>query len=78
MAAVPQQFCPDTVNTFGHDGQRFQYSRAYSYYSSPSAQEKKKRWSLGAPRDIFQAKELQGNPACSDNLPACIDGWHRG
>jgi hypothetical protein len=62
MAATRQQFCRDTVNTFGHDDQNFQWSRAYSYYSSPSAQKEVRRWSLGAPRDIFQAKEFQGNP----------------
>ena len=78
MAAVRHQFCRDTINTFGHDDQNFHCSREYSYYSSPSTQEKKRRWSLGAPRDIFQAKEFQGNLACSENMPSCIDGWRRG
>jgi hypothetical protein len=67
MEAVRQQFCPDTVNTFGHDDQNFWWSNTYYYYSSPSALKKKRRWCLGASRDIFQAKEFQGNP------PALMD-----
>jgi hypothetical protein len=70
MAAVQQQFYPDTINTFGHDDQKFQCSREYSYYSYPSSQEKKRRWSLGALRDIFPAKEFQGNPTFLDRHPA--------
>jgi hypothetical protein len=33
-----QQFCGDTLNIFGREDQNFQWSRAYSYYSSPPAQ----------------------------------------
>ena len=36
MAATRHQFCGDTVNIFGHEDQKFQWSRAYTYYSSPS------------------------------------------
>jgi hypothetical protein len=38
MSASRQHFCGDTVNIFGHQDQKFQWSRAYFYYSSHSAQ----------------------------------------
>jgi hypothetical protein len=62
MEATRQQFCGDTVNTFGHDDQNFQWSRAYSYYSSPSAQ-KEVIWTSGIARagcvpEVFDCKEM--------------------
>jgi hypothetical protein len=42
-----QQFCGDTLNIFGREDQNFQWSRAYSYYSSPPTQ-----------KDIIWASEL--------------------
>jgi hypothetical protein len=38
MVVGRQQFCGDTVNMFTEEDQRFQWSRAYFYYSSRSAQ----------------------------------------
>ena len=38
MAAGRQQFCGDIVNMFAQEDQNFQWSRAYFYYSSHSAQ----------------------------------------
>jgi hypothetical protein len=38
MEAGRQQFCGDTVNIFVEEDQRFQWSGAYFYYSSRSAQ----------------------------------------
>jgi hypothetical protein len=40
MAAARQHFCGDTLNIFGREDQSFQWSIAYDYYSSPSAQKK--------------------------------------
>jgi hypothetical protein len=40
MAAARQHFCGDTLNIFGHEDQSFQWSIAYDYYSSTSAQKK--------------------------------------
>jgi hypothetical protein len=36
-ATTRQQFCEDTLNIFGREDRNFQWSRAYSYYSSPFA-----------------------------------------
>jgi hypothetical protein len=36
-ATTRKQLCRDTLNIFGCEEQNFQWSRAYSYYSSPSA-----------------------------------------
>jgi hypothetical protein len=33
-----QHFCGDTLNIFGHEDHKFQWSREYFYYSSPYAQ----------------------------------------
>jgi hypothetical protein len=38
VVATWQHFCGDTSNTFGREDQNFQWSRAYSYYPSPSSQ----------------------------------------
>jgi hypothetical protein len=37
-AAARQKFCGDTLNIFGREDLKFQWSRAYSYYSSPPTQ----------------------------------------
>jgi len=37
-APARQQFCVDTLNIFGREHQKFQWPRAYWYYSSPPAQ----------------------------------------
>jgi hypothetical protein len=37
-ASTRQHFCGDTLNIFGHEDQKFQWSIEYSYYSSPPAQ----------------------------------------
>jgi hypothetical protein len=62
MAPTRQQFCGDTVNIFGREDQNFQWSRAYSYYSSPSAQNEI-IWTSGIARagcvpEVFDCKEL--------------------
>jgi hypothetical protein len=62
MAATRQQLCGDTFNIFGCKDQNFQWSRAYSYYSSPSAQ-KEVIWMSGIARkgcvpEVFDCKEL--------------------
>jgi hypothetical protein len=61
-ATTRQQFCRDTLNIFGHEDQNFQWSRAYSYYSSPSAQ-KEVIWTseiarAGCVPEVFDCKEL--------------------
>jgi hypothetical protein len=62
MAATRQQFCGDTVNIFGCEDQNFQWSRAYSYYSSRSAQNEV-IWTSGIARagcvpEVFDCKEV--------------------
>jgi hypothetical protein len=62
MATGWQQFCGDIVNIFGHEDQKFQWSRAYFYYSSDSAQ-KEVIWSYGITRvgcvhKVFDFKEV--------------------
>jgi hypothetical protein len=62
MASTRQQFCGDTVNIFGREDQNFQWSRAYSYYSSPAAQNEV-IWTSGIARagcvpEVFDCKEL--------------------
>jgi hypothetical protein len=57
-----QQLCGDTLNIFGREDQNFQWSRAYSYYSSPPAQ-KDIIWASGIARagcvpEVFDCKEL--------------------
>jgi hypothetical protein len=61
-ASTRQQFCGDTLNIFGREDQNFQWSRAYSYYSSPPAQ-KDVIWASGIARvgcvpEVFDCKEL--------------------
>jgi hypothetical protein len=61
-ASARQQFYGDASNIFGHEGQNFQWSRAYSDCSSPPAQ-KDAIWAYGITRDgcvpeIFECKEL--------------------
>jgi hypothetical protein len=62
MAAGRQQFCGDTVNMFAHEDQNFQWSRAYFYYSSHSAQNEV-IWTSGIARagcvpEVFDCKEV--------------------
>jgi hypothetical protein len=62
MAATRQQFCGDIVNIFGREDQNFQWSRAYSYYSSPSAQNEV-IWTSGIAHagcvpEVFDCKEV--------------------
>jgi hypothetical protein len=40
VAATRQHLCGDTLNIFGHEDQRFQWSIVYDYYSGTSAQRK--------------------------------------
>jgi hypothetical protein len=61
-ATTRQQFCGDTLNIFGCEDQKFQWSRAYSYYSSPP-KEKDIIWASGIARTrcvpkVFDCKEL--------------------
>jgi hypothetical protein len=37
VVAARKHICGDTLNIFGHEDHKFQWSRAYSYYSSPLA-----------------------------------------
>jgi hypothetical protein len=60
-ASSIHQFCGDTLNIFGREDQNFQWSRAYSYYSSPLAQ-KDVIWASGITRvgcvpEVFYSKE---------------------
>jgi hypothetical protein len=62
MASARQQFCGDTVNIFGREDQNFQWSRAYSYYST-SAAENQVIWTSGIARagcvpEVFDCKDL--------------------
>jgi hypothetical protein len=62
MTATPQQFCGDTVNIFGREDQKFQWSRAYSYYSSYFSQNEV-IWTSGIARagcvpEVFYCKEV--------------------
>jgi hypothetical protein len=62
MATSRQQFCGDTVNIFGHQDQKFQWSRAYFYYSSHSAHNEV-IWTYGIARagcvpEVFDCKEM--------------------
>jgi hypothetical protein len=57
-----QQFFGDTLNIFGREDQNFQWSRAYSYYSSSPAQ-KDVMWAsesthAGCVPEVFDCKEL--------------------
>jgi hypothetical protein len=59
---VRQHFCGDTLNIFGREDQNFQWSREYSYYSSPPAQ-KDVIWTSGISHarcflEVFECKEL--------------------
>jgi hypothetical protein len=57
-----QKFCGNTLNIFGHEDQNFQWSRAYSYYSSPPAQKDVISTSeiahAGCVPEVFDCKEL--------------------
>jgi hypothetical protein len=73
MATTRQQFCRDTLNNiFGRADQSFQWSRAYSYYSSPYAQ-KEVIWKSGIARarcipEVFVIHmDLNGHPPFSLN-----------
>ena len=62
MAPTRQQFCGDTMNIFRREDQKFQWSRAYSYYSSPSVQNTI-IWTSGIAHvgyvpEVFDCKEL--------------------
>jgi hypothetical protein len=62
MAATRQRFCGDTLNIFGHEDQSYQWSRAYSYYSSPSSQ-KEVIWTSRIARadcviEVFDCKDF--------------------
>jgi hypothetical protein len=67
-----QQFCPATVNTLGHNGQRFHYSRAYSYYSSPSAQEKKRDGPLVHREIYFKPKNSKATLPAQRTCPVAF------
>jgi hypothetical protein len=62
MASARQQLCGDTVNIFRHEDQNFQWSREYSYYSSPATQNEV-IWTSGIAHagcvpEVFDCKEL--------------------
>ena len=63
MAAKSRkQLCGDTLNIFRCEDQNFEWSRVYSYYSSPSAK-KEVIWTSGISRvgcvpKVFDCKEL--------------------
>ena len=62
MAEGRQQFCGDTMNIFGSKDQNFQWSRAYSYYSSHSTHNEV-IWTSGIARagcvpEVFDYKEV--------------------
>jgi hypothetical protein len=57
-----KQFCGDTLNIFGREDQNFQWSRVYSYYSSPPTH-KDVIWAFGITHvgcvpEVFYCKEL--------------------
>jgi hypothetical protein len=61
VAIARQQLCGDTLNIFGREDQNFQWSRAYSDYSSPPAQ-KDIIWTseiahAGCVPEVFDCKE---------------------
>jgi hypothetical protein len=62
MEVTRQQFSRDTLNIFGREDQSFQWSTAYSYYSSPSAQKEIICTSgiarTGCVMEVFYCKEL--------------------
>jgi hypothetical protein len=62
MASTRQQFCGDTMNIFGREDQNFQWSRAYSYYSTLATQDEV-IWTYGIARagcfpEFFDCKEM--------------------
>jgi hypothetical protein len=62
MASTRQLFCGDTVNIFKREDQNFQWSQAYSYYSTPVAQTQV-IWTYGIAcagyvPEVFDCKEL--------------------
>jgi hypothetical protein len=63
METISQQhFYEDTLNIFGREDYNFQWSRAYAYYSSPSAQ-KEVIWTskiahAGCVPEVFDCKEM--------------------
>jgi hypothetical protein len=62
MEVTQQTLCGDKLNIFGHEDQIFQWSRAYSYYASPSTQ-KEVIWTsviahVGCVPKFFDYKEL--------------------
>jgi hypothetical protein len=62
VATTRQQFCGDTLNIFGREDQNFQWSIAYSYYSSHLAQ-KDIIWASriahgGCVPEVFDCKEV--------------------
>jgi hypothetical protein len=62
MASARQQFCGDTMNIFGREDHNFKWSRAYSYYSTPAA-ENQVIWTSGIARagcvpEVFYCKDL--------------------
>jgi hypothetical protein len=61
-AAARHHFCEDTLNIFGKEDQNFQWSRAYSYYSSSYAH-KEVIWTskiarAGCVPEVFDYKEM--------------------
>jgi hypothetical protein len=62
MASARQQLCGDIVNIFGRKDQNFQWSRAYSYYST-SVTENQVIWTSGIVHvgcfpEVFDCKDL--------------------
>jgi hypothetical protein len=60
-----EQLCGDSINSFGREYHRFQWSRAYKYYSSLQPLERKSNqiWtseitSVGCVPEVFDYKEL--------------------
>jgi hypothetical protein len=76
METTQQQFCGDTMNIFGHEDQNFQWSKAYSYYSSLFAQNKV-IWTSGIARagcvlEVFDRKEVV-SWCVEKNISWCVE-----
>jgi hypothetical protein len=62
MATTQKRLCGYTVNIFGREDQNFQWSKEYSYYSSPSTHNEV-IWTYGISRagcvpEVFDCKEV--------------------
>jgi hypothetical protein len=70
MVTTQQHFCGYTLNILGRKDQSFQWSRAYSYYSSPSAQ-KEIIWTFGIARAVCVLELFD----CKDLVTRCVERY---